>query len=148
MSCVIEDIKLFFPELKSEDSTDMPCLVVPADKLLPVVTKLKERGFNYLSGLTAVDYIEENQIEMVYFLMTVPQANELKIKVRLDREKPEIASLTAIWPAADAQEREVYDLMGVIFTGHGDLKRILCPDDFEGHPLRKDFKLRKEEREE
>jgi len=73
--------------------------------------------------------------------LAVPAAQELRVKVSLDRRQPEVASLTALWPAAEVQEREVYDLMGVNFNGHPNLQRILCPDDFSGHPLRKDFQL-------
>ncbi|MBO8167785.1 MAG: NADH-quinone oxidoreductase subunit C [Thermoanaerobacteraceae bacterium] len=115
-------------------------LYVSKDDFLDVMTKLKEKhGFNYLVDLTAVDY--ENEIVAVYHLMVLPDCDKVKVKVKLDKEDPRIPSVVSLWAAADVQERETYDLMGVIYEGHPNLKRILCPDDFEGHPLRKDYKL-------
>ncbi|QGP93061.1 NAD(P)H-quinone oxidoreductase subunit J, chloroplastic [Neomoorella glycerini] len=146
MTGLIEELQRLFPGLQGEEGGDMPALVVPADQLLAVMKELKERqGFNFLADITAVDYKNDEQIEMVYHLLAVPEARELRVKVNLNRRHPEVPSLTAIWPAADVQEREVYDLMGVAFPGHPNLKRILCPDDFTGHPLRKDFRLKAEE---
>ncbi|WP_258361181.1 NADH-quinone oxidoreductase subunit C [Moorella sulfitireducens] len=142
MTMLIEEIQDHFPGVQIEQGVDMPVMVVPADRLLAVMEELKEKqGFNFLSGLTAVDYKDEDRIEMVYHLLAVPAAKMVRVKVNLNRQEPEVPSLTAIWPAAEVQEREVFDLMGVIFQGHPDLKRILCPDDFTGHPLRKDFQL-------
>ncbi|MDK2894446.1 MAG: NADH-quinone oxidoreductase subunit [Moorella sp. (in: firmicutes)] len=142
MTALIEELQGLFPGVQGEEGVDMPALVVPADQLLAVMKELKERrGYNFLTDLTAVDYKDEDRIEMVYHLLAVPEAKELRVKVNLSRRHPEVPSLTAIWPAAEVQEREVYDLMGVIFKGHPNLKRILCPDDFSGHPLRKDFQL-------
>lgn len=141
-SDLIQKLQDLFPGLKGEEGGAMPGLVVPADRLTALMQELKEqRGFNFLADVTAVDYPEgdKERIEVVYHLMAVPAATELRVKVSLDRRQPEVASLTGLWPAAEVQEREVYDLMGVIFTGHPNLQRILCPDDFSGHPLRKDF---------
>ncbi|NLW06679.1 MAG: NADH-quinone oxidoreductase subunit C, partial [Clostridia bacterium] len=135
-----------YPGIKEEEGLDMPCLLVPVNDLLGVMKYLKEQQrYNFLASLTAVDYQADNQIEVVYHLMSVPEANLLRVKVRVDREQPEVPSLTGLWPAANVQEREAYDLMGVIFVGHPDLKRILCPDDMVGHPLRKDFQLQEAE---
>ncbi|MDK2821910.1 MAG: NADH-quinone oxidoreductase subunit [Clostridia bacterium] len=137
----IEQLQLFFPEVTIENGIDMTTVNVPVEKLLPVMKQLKDNfGFNYLAGLTAVDYNEEDRIEVAYHLMGIPEAKEIRVKVNLNREKPEVCSVTSIWPAANVQERETYDLLGVIFKGHPNLTRILCPDDMVGHPLRKDFK--------
>jgi len=115
-------------------------LFVEKDTFFDVMTQLKEKyGFNYLVDVTAVDYDEE--IVAVYHLMVLPDCNKIKVKVKLDKENPTISSISSLWAAADVQERETYDLIGVIYEGHPHLKRILCPDDFEGHPLRKDYKV-------
>jgi NADH-quinone oxidoreductase subunit C len=146
MDKVIKELQGLFPEVTGEKGLDMSVLVVPAHQLLAVMTELKEKhGLNFLADLTAVDYPKEGRMEVVYHLMAVPKAVELRVKVNLERQHPEVASLTAIWPAADVQERETFDLLGVIFKGHPSLKRILCPDDFAGHPLRKDFQLNRTE---
>lgn len=102
-----------------------------------------EQGFIMLAGLTAVDL--GDRFEVVYLLQK-EDASLLTVKVRLDRNTAVISSATPVWGAAEVQEREVYDLMGIGFDGHRNLKRILCKDDFEGHPLRKDFKLKPVER--
>ncbi|APC08097.1 NADH-quinone oxidoreductase subunit C [Neomoorella thermoacetica] len=145
MDNFIQELQRLFPDLEVREGVDVPALVVPADQLLALMTELKEkRGFNFLADLTAVDYPEDERIEMVYHLLSVPGMAEVRVKVNLDRQHPEVPSLTALWPAANVQEREAFDLMGVKFPGHPDLKRILCPDDFVGHPLRKDFRLQTE----
>lgn len=142
MDNFIHELQRLFPDLEVREGVDVPALVVPADRLLALMTELKEkRGFNFLADLTAVDYPEDERIEMVYHLLSVPGMAEIRVKVSLDRQHPEVPSLTALWPAANVQEREAFDLMGVKFPGHPGLKRILCPDDFAGHPLRKDFQL-------
>jgi len=107
--------------------------------LKALMSELKEKyGFNYLANLTAVDFGEE--FEVVYHLYSIPD-NDRKIcvKIRTARNAAEVDSLVDIWPTADWQEREVYDLMGIKFKGHPNLIRVLLPDDFEGHPLCKDF---------
>jgi NADH-quinone oxidoreductase subunit C len=96
--------------------------------------------FNYLSDLTCVDwYPSEPRFEVVYHLLSIPKKERVRIKVRLDMSSPAIESVTSVWPSANFYEREVFDLFGVRFTGHPNLKRILMPDDWEGHPLRKDY---------
>lgn len=120
-------------------SEDSQSIVVKKEQLIQLMQILKE-DYKYimLADMTAVDYIE--YIELVVHVMDF-EANLLRVKVRLEKEDAVIPSLTSVWKAADVQEREIYDLMGIAFSGHGNLKRILCKDDFEGHPLRKDFKL-------
>lgn len=108
--------------------------------LLEVMQAVKtEFGYHMLNLLTAVDY--EDRVEMVYQVMNLHTTATLMIKVKCDPVKPVVPSLVPIWQAANVQERETYDLMGVQFTGHPDLKRILLSEDFEGHPLKKDFTL-------
>jgi NADH-quinone oxidoreductase subunit C/D len=116
-------------------------LVVDPDRLLELATYLRDReGYDYLSMVTSVDW--PDYFEVVYYLygVSVPR-DALVLKVRLsDKTAPVVPSLTPIWPGADFQEREVYDLMGIRFTGHPNLRRILLWEGFEGHPLRKDYR--------
>ncbi|MBE3580699.1 MAG: NADH-quinone oxidoreductase subunit C [Thermoanaerobacteraceae bacterium] len=140
------DLERRFPGVEAGQGRDMPVLKVPVERLMEVMIALKtEYGFNFLSDLTGVDEPAKERLVLVYHLMAVPQGKMLRVKVELPRANPRVPSLAGVWPAADVQEREAYDLLGIIFTGHPDLRRILCPDDFEGHPLRKDFRVTREE---
>ncbi|EKQ52067.1 MULTISPECIES: NADH-quinone oxidoreductase subunit C [unclassified Clostridium] len=133
-------------ELKAEYKQDIEVIEniqiaihIELNIFMDVIKKVKDYGFNFLVDLTA---IEEERLSCVYHFMSLVTHELIRIKVKLD-EKLEIPSLTKYWLAANVQEREVYDLFGINFIGHPDLKRILCPDDFVGHPLRKDFKVEK-----
>jgi NADH-quinone oxidoreductase subunit C len=96
--------------------------------------------FDMLTDVTAVDYLgEEPRFEMVYHLYSVPKNKRLRIKARVAESAPEIATLCELWPSANWMEREVWDLYGIRFTGHPDLRRILLYEEFQGHPLRKDY---------
>lgn len=90
-----------------------------------------------LSCLSGVDYAD--RIELVYHLISYRRQHELVLKVRLDRDRPQAPSVAAVWPAANWHEREIFDLLGVTFDGHPDLRRLLLPDDWVGYPLRKDY---------
>jgi NADH-quinone oxidoreductase subunit C len=97
-------------------------------------------GFNYLSDVTCVDwYPAEPRLEVIYHLLSIPRKERLRLKVRLQGSDPVVESLTSVWLAANYFEREVFDLFGVRFTGHPYLRRLLMPEDWEGHPLRKDY---------
>lgn len=93
--------------------------------------------FHFLSCISGVDY--QDRFEIVYFLCNWEKRWRLGLKVVLDHDRPVIDSVTAIWPTADWHERETYDLVGITFRNHPNLKRIYLPDSFPGHPLRKDF---------
>jgi NADH-quinone oxidoreductase subunit C len=96
--------------------------------------------FNFLSDITCVDwYPAEPRFEVVYHLLSISKQERLRLKVRLDSSSPVVESVTAVWPGANYFEREVFDLFGVRFTGHPYLRRLLMPEDLEGHPLRKDY---------
>ena len=116
-------------------------IIVSGDFLPQVVTHLKdtpELSFDYLNMVTAADYFD--YFEVVYRLSSLKHNHSLTIKTRChDREKPAVPSLTGLYQGADWQEREVYDLMGIEFTGHPNLKRIFLWEGFDGHPLRKDY---------
>ncbi len=97
-------------------------------------------AFEMLTDVTAVDYMgEEPRFEMVYHLYSVARNHRLRVKARVPESPAEISSLVALWPSADWMEREVWDMYGIRFIGHPDLRRILLYEEFEGHPLRKDY---------
>jgi len=96
--------------------------------------------FKYLSDVTALDlYPNEPRFEVVYHLLSLQTAERLRLKVRASGENPRVDSLVLVYPSANAFEREVYDLFGIQFAGHPYLRRILLPEEWEGHPLRKDY---------
>lgn len=100
----------------------------------------KELNFKYLSDLTALDhYPSEPRFETVYHLYSIENNRRLRLKIRLGGDDPRVDSMVQVWPAANAFEREVFDLFGIQFVGHPYLIRIVLPEDWEGHPLRKDY---------
>ena len=116
-------------------------LVVPKEKIADAARFLKENPdykMDYLSCLTGVDYKEH--LEVVYHLYSIEKKEgPIVLKTRTDREKSQVPSVTPIWRGAEFQEREAYDLLGIHFEGHPDLRRILMWDEFKFHPLRKDY---------
>ena len=118
-------------------------LIIEPKNLIPICRVLKEAerfGIDYLSNLTAVDFPKESRIDLIYHLFSMKHKHgPITLTAHLNREKPIIASATAIWRGAEYQEREVFDLYGVQFEGHPDLRRILMWDGFEGFPMRKDY---------
>jgi NADH-quinone oxidoreductase subunit C len=99
-----------------------------------------EFSFKFLADLTALDhYPGEPRFEVVYHLLSLDRAERLRLKVRLAGDDPKVDSMVPVWPAANAFEREVFDLFGIQFEGHPFLRRIVLPEDWEGHPLRKDY---------
>ncbi len=96
--------------------------------------------FNYISDVTCVDWLpNEPRFEVIYHLLSTSKKERLRLKVRLSADSPVVDSVTSIWPGANYFEREVFDLFGVRFTGHPYMRRLLMPEDWEGHPLRKDY---------
>lgn len=120
-------------------------LVVDAEKIVPVATFCRDTEgleFNLLSDVTAVDYYPaEPRFAMCYHLYSIFNHQRLRLKAYISGETPEIESVTPIWPAANWQEREAFDLMGITFNNHPDLRRVLMPTDWIGHPQRKDYPL-------
>ena len=116
-------------------------LVIRPDRIRGVCEFWKvRRGYRFLSDVTAVDwYPSEPRFEVVYHLYCHERRERLRLKCRVSGEQPEIASVTPVWGAANWYEREVFDLFGIRFEGHPRLRRILMPDDWQGHPLLKDY---------
>lgn len=122
-------------------SDDGQSIYTPPESIADVLKMLKDRHeYVMLADLSAVDY--EDRFEVVYHVMRLTDADVIRIKAALPRENPSLPSITDLWKAADVQEREAFDLMGIDFQGHPDLRRILCPDGFTGHPLRKSYSLK------
>jgi NADH-quinone oxidoreductase subunit C len=116
-------------------------IVVPAAKWRDSMQILRTSlGFDFLRALTGVDRLEQGKIEVVAHLFAYARRNAIVVKTQVDRKAPSLASVHDIWPAANWHEREIYDLLGVRFVGHPDLRRLLLPDDWEGYPLRKDYR--------
>jgi NADH-quinone oxidoreductase subunit C len=117
--------------------------IVHTDQLVAVMRTLRddpELAFDMLTDLTCVDYLgEEPRFEMVYHLYSVGKNQRLRVKARVSEQACEIDTLCPLWASANWMEREVWDLYGVRFTGHPDLRRILLYEEFQGHPLRKDY---------
>lgn len=117
--------------------------VVDRGRILEVLRFLRddpECSFEMLADLTAVDYLPDRpRFEMVYHLFSLSRKQRVRVKARVPEDDPEIESAVSLWPAANWMEREVYDLYGIAFQDHPDLRRILLYEGFEGHPLRKDY---------
>ncbi|MCI0549487.1 MAG: NADH-quinone oxidoreductase subunit D [Anaerolineae bacterium] len=139
----IVDLAARFPGIVTPDARPgFSGFIVEKDSLVEVATAIRdEMGFDLLTAVTGVDYLPENKMEVVYCAYRTTGGPGLIFKVQVPRVDPvEVPSLIDLWPGVDLQEREAWDLMGIKFTGHPDLRRILMWEGFEGHPLRKDWK--------
>lgn len=115
--------------------------IVPVTRLLDVASWLRNDGFDACADVTACDWPERTErFDVIYVLYALGRRQRLRVKVRVADGEP-VPSVAGIWPSANWLEREVYDLFGVTFSGHPDLRRILMPDEWQGHPLRKDYPL-------
>jgi len=127
-----------FVEGRCEDHIELEAGTI--DSLCRTLRDQPDLRFEHLSNLTAVDYLEENRIGVIYHLHSYTHACWLTLKVAVDRDQPRVPTLEGVYPVANWLEREAYDLVGVVLEGHSDLRRILMPEDWLGHPLRKDFR--------
>ncbi len=135
----VVDVRVFRDELT---------LVVKPSELVAVTRYLRDtKGlvYNYLSDISAVDYYPDynrpGRFGVSYHLYSMLYSRRIRVKVFLPEEEPSVRSVTVVWPAAEWLEREVYDMMGINFEGHPDLRRVLLPDDWDGHPHRRDYPL-------
>lgn len=149
MENVINILNEQFLELKLDDYTSPPSITIPSKDLVAVCQELYQNDqlfFDMLSSITGIDNgTEAETMEVIYNLFSIPNEQSLMLKVVFDRNKanepiPAIPTVGHIWKAADWHEREIYDLLGIEFTNHPDMRRILMPADWEGYPLRKDYK--------
>jgi NADH-quinone oxidoreductase subunit C len=119
---------------------DEPTLFINPAQITAVCALLKKKGFNRLVSITAVDWHPApDRFEIVYHLASTADWSRLRLKYRVSGDQPEADSVCSVWRAADWYEREMFDLFGITFHNHPNLKRILMPEDWEGHPLRKDY---------
>ena len=117
-------------------------LEIDPQRIVAVLAALRERGYAFLSSVHGVDYYpEEPRLGVLYELLDMSRVDRVAVKLRLPSDAAEVDSVTPQWPTANHQEREVYDMFGVVFRGHPDLRRILMPEDYEGHPQRRDFPI-------
>ena len=119
---------------------DRATVIANPTAIRPVLTRLRDRGYRFLASLHGVDYYpEEPRLGVLYELLDMDRLDRLTVKARVPTDKPQIDSVVDLFPTAEFQEREVYDMFGVVFDGHPDLRRILMPEDYEGFPQRRDF---------
>lgn len=144
---IIENLRSAFGEniiLSTDENATPGAIIIDEKNLLKVMVHLhahEQLYFDSLSCISALDNGPEMQsMEVIYNLYSIPYDHHLMVKVELNRTDPKIDSLTSIWKTADWHEREAYDLFGIEFKDHPDLRRILMPADWDGHPLRKDYK--------
>jgi NADH-quinone oxidoreductase subunit C len=126
----------------TEFQRDRAVLVVDPTQVRPVLEHLRGKGYTFLASLHGVDYYpQEPRLGVLYEMLDMQRVDRISVKARVSTEDPHIASVVDLFPTANAQEREVYDMFGVVFEGHPGLTRILMPDDWEGFPQRKDYPL-------
>lgn len=142
-------LELTAQELRDSDSDSVldtefhrgrAVLVVNPNRIKAVLARLHNRGYGFLASLHGVDYYpHEPRLGVLYELLDMYNVDRISVKTRVSTESPKLESVVEIFPGAEFQEREVYDMFGVQFEGHPDLRRILMPEDYEGHPQRRDF---------
>ncbi len=117
-------------------------LVIEPARIRAVLAMLRSKGYAFLASVHGVDhYPEEPRLGVIYELLDMGTVDRITVKLRVPSDAPTVESVTDEWPTANHQEREIYDMFGVVFEGHPDLRRILMPEDYEGHPQRRDFPL-------
>ncbi|HEY6634914.1 MAG TPA: NADH-quinone oxidoreductase subunit C [Acidimicrobiia bacterium] len=141
MTPILEELATAFGDVTWEESHGQDVARVAADSWVEFASAAKDAGFEVCVDVTAVDWLRQRpqRYEVVANLLSMTHRTRLRMIAGVGRDDPMIGSLTPLWPGAGFAEREVYDMFGIVFDGHPDLTRILMPDEWEGHPLRKDF---------
>jgi NADH-quinone oxidoreductase subunit C len=115
-------------------------ITVARESIVAAAQAVKQAGYNFLEDVTAVDwYPSEPRFQISYHILSMPLKQRVRLAVRLDSDAASLDSITPVWPSANFYEREIFDLFGVHFGGHPNLRRIMMPEDWNGHPLRKDY---------
>jgi NADH-quinone oxidoreductase subunit C len=145
------ELELIAQELRDADADavldtlhfrERATLIVNPAAVRRVLEHLRGRGYDFLASLHGVDYYpDEPRLGVIYELLDMESVERIAVKARVHTEEPTMPSVVDMFPAADYQEREAYDMFGVVFEGHPDLRRILMPEDYEGFPQRRDFPL-------
>lgn len=144
---VLEKLRQQFPDaiLESKEFRGELTIVVPKEKIVEVCRFLRddsELRYDFLSDLCGIDmYIPVNRFGVIYNLFSLSTKHRLRLKTFTQEENPKVPTVTGVWPTANWHERETYDMFGIVFEGHPDLRRMYMPEEFEYHPLRKDFPL-------
>ncbi len=140
-SPLIDELVAGFESAVLEDSHGQAVVRLQRDDWVDFAKAAKDAGFEVCVDVTAVDWMRQRpeRFEVVANLLSMQHKLRLRMITTVGRQEPTVGSLVPIWPGADFAEREAYDMFGIVFEGHPDLTRILMPDDWEGHPLRKDF---------
>ncbi len=144
MADLTNDIRDRFPDALKEAvlTPGETTLVVESAQAKAVLRFMKaERGFNYLVDVSCAHWPDEGRIDVVYQVRNLSTREQVRVRAALPVEDPSIETVADLWRTANWLEREVYDLMGIMFVGHPDLRRIMLPEDFEGHPLRKEYPM-------
>ncbi len=139
IATLISDVE---PSAKAREKSDRPAVVAPVEKLLPLMERLRadERfSFDMLVDHTAIDWVAEGRFELVYQLFSTLPGHSLRVTTSVPRNNPVAPTVCGLWETAQWQEREVFDLFGVLYDNHPDLRRLFLEDDWQGHPLRKDY---------
>jgi NADH-quinone oxidoreductase subunit C len=130
------------PVIETSYFRDKAALYVKPASIRGVLETLRAKGFTFMASVHGVDYFpEEPRLGVHYELLDMHEVDRITVTLRVPLDAPNVPSVTPQWPTADHQEREVYDMFGVIFDEHPDLRRILMPEDYEGHPQRRDFPM-------
>ena len=144
LELLAQDLREAHPDavLDTEHFRDKAALSVEPAHIGDVLQFLKGRGFTFLASVHGLDYYpHEPRLGVHYEMLDMREVDRLTVKVRVPTTDPVMPSVTEEWPTADHQEREIYDMYGVVFAGHPDLRRILMPEDYEGFPQRRDFPM-------
>jgi NADH-quinone oxidoreductase subunit C len=115
-------------------------LTVTAEEIRSAAATVQAAGYNFFEDVTAVDWFPSSpRFQLSYHIVSHTHKERIRLRVLLDGNSPAVESITSVWPSANFYEREVFDLFGISFEGHPNLRRIMMPDDWQGHPLRKDY---------
>jgi NADH-quinone oxidoreductase subunit C len=142
LQAVVSQVRARFPAaiVAVNEFRNETTLLVEAEHLPAVAAFLRDLEFDMLCDLCAVDHLpRQPRFDLNYQLCSLPHNLRLRLQVRVSAEQPQAPSITSLWPGANWYEREIYDLFGITFHNHPDLRRLLLPDDFLGHPLRRDY---------
>ena len=142
-SSIFDLLTAAFPELSLTLDASVPSILVSATGIKDVSLQLRDHpdlAFDFLMSLSGMDYAD-GTLGVVYHLASIRHKHKLTLKVLVPKDSANVVSVEKVWRTADWHEREAFDLYGIVFDGHRDLRRILLPDDWEGHPLRKDYQV-------
>lgn len=140
---IFDELTRSFPEVELRLDESVPCIIVQPSGIKEIALQLRDHPryqFDSLMCLSGVDY-NDGKLGVTYHLDSTILKHKVTLKTLVEKDQPHVESLAMVWRCADWHEREAFDMYGILFDNHPDPRRILMPDDWEGHPLRKDFKV-------